>query len=138
MEGSVRDYGVEVRPEIGQAVSVVDKLDVQACAEDTAHETAEVVQSEAADCRASGRARGPGMLRRGRAVHWAEDDTLRSPAELPPRQREQLGRPMLLQPLPPVVHVRAANTAVPLRARLDQLLVEASGHRIGSASAVRQ
>jgi AraC-like DNA-binding protein len=49
-----------------------------------------------------------------------------------------IGRSLLLPALPPVGHIRAATTAVPLRARLDQLLDEVSGHRIGSAFAVRQ
>lgn len=49
-----------------------------------------------------------------------------------------IGEALLLQALPPVGHVRAAATAVPLRTRLDQLLDEAAGDRLGSAFAVRQ
>ncbi|MBU7597964.1 AraC family transcriptional regulator [Streptomyces sp. P38-E01] len=49
-----------------------------------------------------------------------------------------IGRSLLLPALPPVGHVRAGSTDAPLRARLDQLLDEVSGDRIGSAFAVRQ
>lgn len=49
-----------------------------------------------------------------------------------------VGRALLRQALPPVAHVRAATSAVPLRARLDQLLAEVAGDRVGSAFAVRQ
>ncbi|MFI5716345.1 AraC family transcriptional regulator [Nocardia sp. NPDC051750] len=49
-----------------------------------------------------------------------------------------IGRSLLLQALPPVGHVPATSATVPLRARLDQLLGEIAGHRIGSAFAVRQ
>ncbi|MEK8172170.1 helix-turn-helix domain-containing protein [Streptomyces sp. M19] len=49
-----------------------------------------------------------------------------------------IGRALLRQALPPVGHVRAAATEVPLRGRLDQLLDEVSGHRVGSAFAIRQ
>ncbi len=49
------------------------------------------------------------------------------------------GRALLLQALPPVGHVRAAAaTATHLRGSLDRLLDEATGHRMGSAFAIRQ
>ncbi|WP_329378108.1 helix-turn-helix transcriptional regulator [Streptomyces sp. NBC_01716] len=49
-----------------------------------------------------------------------------------------IGESLLLQALPPVGHVRAASTTVPLRARLEHLLDEVTGNRVGSAFAVRQ
>ncbi|MFH8442261.1 AraC family transcriptional regulator [Streptomyces sp. NPDC018026] len=49
-----------------------------------------------------------------------------------------IGEALLVQALPPVGHVRAATTTVPLRARVDQLLDEVTGDRIGSSFAVRQ
>jgi AraC-like DNA-binding protein len=49
-----------------------------------------------------------------------------------------IGEALLFQALPPVGHVRAATTTVPLRARLDQLLDEVTSDRIGSAFAIRQ
>lgn len=49
-----------------------------------------------------------------------------------------IGEALLLQALPPVGHVRAAATTVPLKTRLDQLLDEWSGDRVGSAFAIRQ
>ncbi|MFJ9033769.1 AraC family transcriptional regulator [Streptomyces sp. NPDC102274] len=49
-----------------------------------------------------------------------------------------IGEALLLQALPPVGHVRAATTSVPLRVRLEQLLDEVTGDRIGSAFAIRQ
>jgi AraC-like DNA-binding protein len=49
-----------------------------------------------------------------------------------------IGEALLLQALPPVGHVRAAATTVPLRTRLDQLLDEVTSDRIGSAFAMRQ
>lgn len=47
-------------------------------------------------------------------------------------------RAMLLQALPPVGHVRASAGATGLRATLDRLFEEATGHRVGSAFAIRQ
>ncbi|GAB2804219.1 helix-turn-helix domain-containing protein [Streptomyces daliensis] len=49
-----------------------------------------------------------------------------------------IGEALLLHALPPVGHVRAATTTVPLRARLDQLLDEVACDRVGSAFAIRQ
>lgn len=49
-----------------------------------------------------------------------------------------IGETLLMHALPPVGHVRAATSTVPLRARLEQLLDEVTGDRMGSAFAVRQ
>ncbi|MBD3003551.1 AraC family transcriptional regulator [Streptomyces sp. 5-10] len=49
-----------------------------------------------------------------------------------------VGRTLLLQALPPVGHVRASPAATHLRDRLDQILDELTGGRIGSAFAIRQ
>ncbi|BCL28258.1 AraC family transcriptional regulator [Streptomyces aurantiacus] len=49
-----------------------------------------------------------------------------------------IGEALLTQALPPVGHVRAATATAPLRARLDQLLDEVTGERVGSAFAIRQ
>ncbi|MBL1111264.1 AraC family transcriptional regulator [Streptomyces sp. 110] len=49
-----------------------------------------------------------------------------------------VGRTLLLQALPPVGHVRASPAATHLRDRLDQILEELTGDRVGSAFAIRQ
>ncbi|SOD60771.1 AraC-type DNA-binding protein [Streptomyces zhaozhouensis] len=49
-----------------------------------------------------------------------------------------IGRSLLGQALPPVAHIRAASTAVPLRARLDLLLAEMTADQLGAAFALRQ
>lgn len=49
-----------------------------------------------------------------------------------------VGRTLLLQALPPVGHVRASPAATHLRDRLDALLDELTGDRVGSAFAIRQ
>ncbi|WP_413105149.1 AraC family transcriptional regulator [Streptomyces sp. Inha503] len=49
-----------------------------------------------------------------------------------------VGRILLLQALPPVGHVRASPAATHLRDRLDQILDELTGDRVGSAFAIRQ
>jgi AraC-like DNA-binding protein len=49
-----------------------------------------------------------------------------------------IGKALLLQALPPVGHIRAASSTVPLRDRLEQLLDEVTGDRVGSAFAIRQ
>jgi AraC-like DNA-binding protein len=47
-------------------------------------------------------------------------------------------RALLLQALPPVGHVRSSAGATGLRGTLDRLFDEVTGHRVGSAFAIRQ